>query len=104
MGKNTLRVDLLVVPQRRRRDGSDALHLQMEVSFRALRPELQPRQFRQVRRRGAVLLRITTCVKIKILRRVRAESSCRPPRHRRDACSMASAAGAAGGGRGGACR
>jgi len=28
-------------------------------------------------------------VKIKILRRVRAESSRRPPRHRRDACSMA---------------
>ena len=31
----------------------------------------------------------TTCVEIKILRRVRAESSRRPPRHRRDACSMA---------------
>ena len=29
------------------------------------------------------------CAKIKILRRVRAESSRRPPRHRRDACSMA---------------
>ena len=29
------------------------------------------------------------CVEIKILRRVRAESSCRPPRHRRDAGSMA---------------
>ena len=29
------------------------------------------------------------CVEIKILRRVRAESSRRPPRHRRDACSMA---------------
>ena len=29
-----------------------------------------------------------TCVEIKILRRVRAESSRRPPRHRRDACSM----------------
>jgi uncharacterized protein YbjT (DUF2867 family) len=28
-------------------------------------------------------------VEIKILRRVRAESSRRPPRHRRDACSMA---------------
>ena len=28
------------------------------------------------------------CVVIKILRRVRAESSRRPPRHRRDACSM----------------
>ena len=32
---------------------------------------------------------LTTCVEIKILRRVRAESSRRPPRHRRDACSMA---------------
>ena len=30
-----------------------------------------------------------TCVEIKILRRVRAESPRRPPRHRRDACSMA---------------
>ena len=29
------------------------------------------------------------CVEIKILRRVRAESSRRPPRHRRAACSMA---------------
>ena len=29
------------------------------------------------------------CVEIKLLRRVRAESSRRPPRHRRDACSMA---------------
>ena len=29
------------------------------------------------------------CVEIKILRRVRAESSRRPPRHRRDACSIA---------------
>ena len=29
------------------------------------------------------------CVEIKILRHVRAESSCRPPRHQRDACSMA---------------
>ena len=28
-----------------------------------------------------------TCVEIKVLRRVRAESSRRPPRHRRDACS-----------------
>ena len=35
-------------------------------------------------RRGA-----PACVEIKILRRVRAESSRRPPRHRRDACSVA---------------
>ena len=33
--------------------------------------------------------RVLACVEIKILRRVRAESSRRPPRHRRDACSMA---------------
>ena len=32
---------------------------------------------------------VEACVEIKILRRVRAESSCRPPRHRRGACSMA---------------
>ena len=32
---------------------------------------------------------VLDCVEIKILRRVRAESSRRPPRHRRDACSMA---------------
>ena len=32
---------------------------------------------------------VTTCAGIKIVRRVRAESSRRPPRHRRDACSMA---------------
>ena len=31
----------------------------------------------------------SACVEIKILRLVRAESSRRPPRHRRDACSMA---------------
>ena len=33
---------------------------------------------------------VLPCVEIKILRRVRAESSRRPPRHRRNACSMAS--------------
>ena len=32
---------------------------------------------------------VITCVEIKILRRVRAESARRPPRHRRDTCSMA---------------
>ena len=32
---------------------------------------------------------VVSCVEIKILRRVRAESSRRPLRHRRDACSMA---------------
>ena len=32
---------------------------------------------------------VIVCVEIKILRRVRAESSRRSPRHRRDACSMA---------------
>ena len=32
---------------------------------------------------------VGACVELKILRRVRAESSRRPPRHRRDACSMA---------------
>ena len=32
---------------------------------------------------------VVACVEIKILRRVRVESSRRPPRHRRDACSIA---------------
>jgi serine/threonine protein kinase len=32
---------------------------------------------------------VVNCVEIKILRRVRPESPRRPPRHRRDACSMA---------------
>jgi hypothetical protein len=32
---------------------------------------------------------VEACVEIKLLRRVRAESSPRPPRHRRDACSKA---------------
>ena len=32
---------------------------------------------------------LLACVEIKILRRVRADSSRRPPRHRRDVCSMA---------------
>ena len=32
---------------------------------------------------------VGACVEIKILRRVRADSMRRPPRHRRDACSMA---------------
>ena len=32
---------------------------------------------------------VVACVEIKILRRVRAEPSRRPPRHRRDTCSMA---------------
>ena len=35
------------------------------------------------------ILMVDTCVEIKILRRVRAESPRRPPRHRRAACSMA---------------
>ena len=35
------------------------------------------------------LARVAVCVEIKILRRVRAESSRRPPRHQRDACSTA---------------
>ena len=39
--------------------------------------------------RGETEAWVRACVEIKILRRVRAESSLRPPRHRRDACSMA---------------
>ena len=48
------------------------------------RRERPPQPVRFVARRG-----VPACVEIKILRRVRAESKRRPPRHRRDACSMA---------------
>ena len=41
------------------------------------------------RREGHEVDALEACVEIKISRRVRAESSRRPPRHRRDACSMA---------------
>ena len=43
----------------------------------------------RVGHRGAPAVADLACVEIKILRRVRAESSRRPPRRRRDACSMA---------------
>ena len=42
-----------------------------------------------LRRGGGEEEAAPNCVEIKILRRVRAESHRRPPRHRRDACSMA---------------
>merc|ERR1719316_45217 len=57
-GIGTLRVDLLVVLERRRRDGRDALDLQMEVALGTFRPQLRPRQLRQVLRRGTVLLEV----------------------------------------------
>ena len=38
---------------------------------------------------ATALVNVAVCVEIKVLRRVRAESSRLPPRHRRDACSMA---------------
>ena len=43
-----------------------------------------PGDWKRCRAKGVI-----DCVEIKILRRVRAESHRRPPRHRRDACSMA---------------
>ena len=55
----------------------------------------RPRRAGRARRRVVKVATSTksgsppTCVEIKILRRVRAESSRRPPSHRRDACSMA---------------
>ena len=42
-----------------------------------------------LRRAERSIFLVATCVEIKILRHVRAESSHHPPRHRRDACSMA---------------
>jgi hypothetical protein len=41
------------------------------------------------KQRQATAQNVIACVEIKILRRVRAESSRQPPRHRRDACSIA---------------
>ena len=55
----------------------------MPTRKRLRRPTL-PRPPRLHPRRSA-----RSCVKTKILRHIRAESSRRPPRHRRDACSMA---------------
>ena len=52
-----------------------ARELDEELAVRVEETDLEPIAF--------------TCVEIRILRRVRAESSRRPPRHRRDACSMA---------------
>ena len=46
-------------------------------------------EYREIYTDAIFVLSVTPCVEIKILRRVRAESSRRPPRHRRDACSMA---------------
>ena len=56
--------------------------------------QAEPRQSTSVLGRDDGLLQVprpccSTCVEIKILRSVRVESSPRPPRHRRDACSMA---------------
>ena len=61
--------------------------------------DLNEKDARGGRRRGrlsklgdgvrARVSRVVACAEIKVLRRVRAESSRRPPRHRRDACSMA---------------
>ena len=48
---------------------------------------LLPRFKRRLYSNGGPIVMV--CVEIKILRLVRAESSRRPPRHRRDACSMA---------------
>ena len=52
-------------------------------------PSFAPRRYGAGRTRPQEKSAAPTCVEIKILRRVRAESSRRPPRHRRDACSMA---------------
>ena len=45
-------------------------------------------ELRGAARLAHVFERVAACVEIKILRHVSAESSRRPPRHRRDACSM----------------
>ena len=47
------------------------------------------RRLAETLRKAAAVAGVSYCVEIKLLRRVRAESSRRPPRHRRDACSTA---------------
>ena len=55
----------------------------------AARHDVRVATHERVLRRGPRVVHVEACVEIKILRRVRAESSRRPPRHRRGACSMA---------------
>ena len=67
---------------------------ELEPPFRKIREDLDLGADERRRLSGALwglktATAATTCVEIKILRRVRAESSRRPSRHRRDACSMA---------------
>ena len=67
---------------------------ELEPPFRKIREDLDLGADERRRLSGALwglktATAATTCVEIKILRRVRAESSRRPSRHGRDACSIA---------------
>ena len=81
----------------RRREAGQAPRRQEQERERHERGDRRPeREAYRLRRRRLELLRVAreaaqeiACVEIKILRRVRAESSRSLPRHRRDACSIA---------------
>ena len=66
--------------------------LLMDIKYwgtRYLYKATQARNLRFFWLASSISAAVGDCVEIKILRRVRAESSRRPPRHRRDACLMA---------------
>ena len=101
-----------IIPHRCARSRRDAVH-QVAAGHAVVQPKVhgsssdRRRQFRGERAEVARVVRderrggegrafeggqrraLVACAEIKILRRVRAESSRRPPRHRRDACSTA---------------
>ena len=72
------------------RRGAAAARFIKAVAVRRALPRAPRRRTDERAREGrAVVDGVTGCVEIKILRLVRAKPSRRPPRHRRDACSMA---------------
>ena len=96
--------DAIELASRRRRGGHDSadapqrfglctgarIERRLDVAH-GLGPGAHDRRAQRVAHERADGLPAGACVEIKILRRVRADSMRRPPRHRRDACSMAAA-------------
>jgi hypothetical protein len=76
-----------VVASRGGSSGFDDAHRGQGVSFARLFRVLDPES--GAMDRADLIEAVKNCVEIKILRRVRAESPRRPPRHRRYTCSMA---------------
>ena len=78
---------------RRERDTFAGTHDAITSEGNPQKPTEERRKMRRekalLEERQKMMQHVLNCVEIKILRRVRAESSRRPPRHRRDACSTA---------------